>query len=377
MAYNPDPRLVQAISRFGADLAPLLLATTLVESGGRLDAVGDGGLSIGPYQMHSRGRGYGVPPAKRRDPVFSTQSALAEFRRFQKRGYSGPELAYAAQRPADRSGYIAKIGAVLPEATRILAGAGAAPRSAGAPPVARDPGATASAPGSSSQPQLRRPSIDASQFLQLLNTTAQGALQGQMPSADFGSSLLSLARDVSRAAPTVDQTQRAVGQAVRKAPSGRQGGSRPVPDTPVAPAGKLTPILPGRGSGYSTSGDPEGQSGGHRAVDWFSPHGTPVRAPTSGRVVRITPHSGPVSGRLQVFGGTLSIRGADGRLYVMRHIDPLKFGVGDQIRAGQHVGTPTAWGGTSSKNHIHFEIYPPGGSDREYSTRALNPADFF
>ena len=143
-----------------------------------------------------------------------------------------------------------------------------------------------------------------------------------------------------------------------------------VADAPAGPAGTLTRILPGMGGGYSTSGDPEGQSGGHRAVNWFAKHGTPVRAPINGRVVRITPHSGPGSG--QVFGGTLSIRGSDGRLYVMRHIDPQRFSVGTQVRAGQHVGTPTAW--TGGSHHIHFEIYPTGGSDREYSTRALNPA---
>lgn len=131
MAYNPDPRLVQAIRSRGGNLAPILLATALVESGGRLDAVGDGGRSHGPFQEYDLGRGAGIPIAQRRDPVAATERALREFQTFYSRGARGADLAYRAQRPADRAGYIQKIKSVLPTAQQILGQAGGAAQTAG------------------------------------------------------------------------------------------------------------------------------------------------------------------------------------------------------------------------------------------------------
>ena len=169
------------------------------------------------------------------------------------------------------------------------------------------------------------------------------------------------------------------GRAATKSSSTKSPGAGPVdPNIPAGAGagGKAYPILPISGATWGSYGygDPEGQSGKHLAVDWFGKHGTPARAPVGGRIVRITPHSGPGSG--QVFGGVLSIRGPDGKLYVMRHIDPLGFKVGQTVKAGQHVGTPTAW--TGGSHHIHFEVYKPGSSDREYGAAfALNPKSIY
>ncbi len=123
MAYNPDPRLLNAIMRHAApgDRA-IALATTLVESGGRLDAVGDNGQSFGPYQEYTGGRGAGIAPSQRQDPVASTQRFLRELATFRAKGLTGGELAYATQRPADRAGYITKINAALPVARQLLGG---------------------------------------------------------------------------------------------------------------------------------------------------------------------------------------------------------------------------------------------------------------
>ena len=124
----------------------------------------------------------------------------------------------------------------------------------------------------------------------------------------------------------------------------------------------------GRPSGRKAS-EADAMGAGQRWAGQGSPL-SPFQT-VAGRVVRIDDKgAGPFSG--QVFGGTLGIRGDDGRLYVMRHIDPLGFRVGARLRPGQHVGAPALWSGG---DHIHFEIYPPGGSDREYSRRALNPGD--
>lgn len=109
------------------ELRVLLGATALVESGGRLDAVGDRGQSFGPFQEYTGGRGAGLTPAQRQDPSATVARALKEFTVFKGRGFSGAELAYRSQRPADKSGYIRKINAALGQARAELGGASPTP----------------------------------------------------------------------------------------------------------------------------------------------------------------------------------------------------------------------------------------------------------
>jgi hypothetical protein len=225
MAYNPDPRLVQAIRQNGGKLAPILLATALVESGGRLDAVGDGGRSHGPYQMYDLGRGAGVPIAKRRDPVFSTKAALREFQTFYGRGARGADLAYRAQRPADRAGYIAKISAALPFAQQIL-GAGAGPA---VPPATGTPAPGDLAPVSGS--------LDVKRLMGILNATSQRALRGEMPGPNYGKELQKLAMgalegaQVKAAGQQVGAQVAGVAQQVAAAPGAPYNG--PLPNIPA------------------------------------------------------------------------------------------------------------------------------------------------
>lgn len=123
--YNSD--LLKAAIQYGRQygIAPeTLIATTLVESGGNLRAVGDGGTSYGPYQMHRGGRLGSYTPEQAYDPYLSTRLAAQEFAAFKRKGYSGGALAAAAQRPADPSGYAAKVNARIAEARRIMQGGG-------------------------------------------------------------------------------------------------------------------------------------------------------------------------------------------------------------------------------------------------------------
>ena len=124
MAYNTDPRLLAAIRNSGADpdTQAVLLATTWVESGGRLDAVGDGGKSHGPYQEYDHGRGAGIPIAQRRDPTAATTRALKEFQQFQRKGLKGGALAAAAQRPANQGAYSQKVEGLIADARKALGG---------------------------------------------------------------------------------------------------------------------------------------------------------------------------------------------------------------------------------------------------------------
>ena len=125
MAYNAD--LLKAANRYGKQYGvdpAVLIATTIVESGGRLDAVGDGGKSYGPYQMYQGGRlkTAGFTPQQAMNPYMSTRAAAQEFATYARKGYKGAELAVRAQRPADYAGYMRKINAALPTAKAYLAG---------------------------------------------------------------------------------------------------------------------------------------------------------------------------------------------------------------------------------------------------------------
>lgn len=134
------------------------------------------------------------------------------------------------------------------------------------------------------------------------------------------------------------------------------------------------PTKPG-GSSYGYS-DPEGQGGRHLAHDWFAPANTAVASPVNGTIFRVKPDPNPgkrASG--QVFGGSVYIRGDDGKVWVFRHVavPERSVGVGQRVRAGQKIGGVKDWGGGS---HAHIELYRPG--PYEYSpARALNPWDFF
>jgi len=121
-----DPRLIQEIIRQAPPrLRGLLMATALVESGGRLEAVGDRGRSHGPFQEYDLGRGAGIPVSGRRDPAGAVSRALRDFLSLEGRFGATPELAYRAQRPADHAGYVRKIGAAMGQAQALLGGGGA------------------------------------------------------------------------------------------------------------------------------------------------------------------------------------------------------------------------------------------------------------
>lgn len=359
MAYSPAQiRVARQIAAAapGTDLDALLVATAMAESNLTPTAVGDGGRSHGLFQEYDLGRGAGIPISGRRDVGASTLRAFREFQTFRQRGASGPELAYRAQRPADRAGYIAKIGRYLPQAMALI-GAGedpaterrSSPRRAGA----AMPDAPAAA-GAGSQVALLA--------LQAIDEIDSGGVNP--------ATLLQLAgAQQSARAPQAPSGPRT---AAERGGQHHQGDGHDHSGDPAVP---LLPGAPQWGSyGY---GDPEGQGGKHLAVDWFASPTTAARAPVAGRIVRLDPHSsagGPASG--QVYGGTLGIRDAQGRLLVMRHIDPnARLRVGMSVRPGQVIGTPTDWTGS---DHIHSETYRRGSSDREYRPEyAINPRDYF
>lgn len=224
---NPNPRLVAAIRRAPAHLRPILLATALVESGGRLDAVGDSGNSHGAYQMNVRGRGAGWTIPNMRDPDRSTQAAVREFQTFYGRGARGADLAYRAQRPADRAGYMRKINQYLPEARRILGLPAPTPpvAAAAASPVAQDGSVTVPDNGT----------INLAAALGLFDKQAEAALRGEAPSAGYVNEMLALVQQGKvRATP---QALPGVGPLVRPRPGATQTIPPPTVSADVVPSG--------------------------------------------------------------------------------------------------------------------------------------------
>jgi soluble lytic murein transglycosylase-like protein len=90
------------LNRLGAryNVPPLFLkAVMLSESGGNPDAIGDSGHSVGLFQLHDRGYGYGMGDA-RFDPEINAERAaqgLAEaWHAGQREGYTGEYALRAA-----------------------------------------------------------------------------------------------------------------------------------------------------------------------------------------------------------------------------------------------------------------------------------------
>ena len=99
----------------------------------------------------------------------------------------------------------------------------------------------------------------------------------------------------------------------------------------------------------------------HAGFDWFSPGGSPVRAPIAGTVIEAKVRRTNTG---QIFGGTVKIQGADGKVWVFRHVDP-NVVVGAAVKAGQIVAAVTPW--KDGAPHAHIELWKTlaGGYDFE------------
>lgn len=137
-----DPKVIgyvrKAAQATGADPAALL-ADSLVESGGKLGAVGDvasGHASYGPWQMRSQ-----VGALGQHSPAWANSyaAALNRAQEFKRLGVHGGPGAAAVQRPADPTGYASKVQAALPQARRLLGSTAPALPAAGTTPKATAP----------------------------------------------------------------------------------------------------------------------------------------------------------------------------------------------------------------------------------------------
>jgi hypothetical protein len=117
----------------------LAVATMLQESGGDAKAVGDGGHSIGLFQLNDQGEGAGMSVAQREDPRANAETALSVFAQNKDNvrdingdgQITGGDLASQSQRPADMPGYVGKVDGLMGRAQDLIAQADAPPPSTG------------------------------------------------------------------------------------------------------------------------------------------------------------------------------------------------------------------------------------------------------
>jgi murein DD-endopeptidase MepM/ murein hydrolase activator NlpD len=122
-------------------------------------------------------------------------------------------------------------------------------------------------------------------------------------------------------------------------------------------------------------GAPQGHDGSgakwHAGLDWMAPGGTAIISPEAGQVVEAH-DSGDRSG--QVFGGTVRVRAASGRVWVFRHIaEPVS--AGDAVRRGQHIANVSSWLDAPLSTHAHIELWRSWdyGTDGYFVANMVDP----
>ncbi|MFL5930291.1 MAG: NlpC/P60 family protein, partial [Gaiellaceae bacterium] len=103
---------------------------------------------------------------------------------------------------------------------------------------------------------------------------------------------------------------------------------------------------------HDAEGAPGAEGNLHAGYDLFTRPGAPVRSPIDGTVVEVKASRGNTG---QIFGGVVKVQGADGHVWVFRHVDPKGVVEGGKVTAGQEIAGVTDWAGGSS--HAHIELW--------------------
>jgi len=145
---------------------------------------------------------------------------------------------------------------------------------------------------------------------------------------------------------------------------------------------RVTPF-PGREFGARRKGidRSRGCGGGHCGTDLHAERGRPIVAVTSGILVRVERRR---SGGDGMSGRHVRLRHQDGTFTTYMHMDSVMKGIeiGDEVFAGQQLGTLGSTGVSSHSAHLHFALEVPikqddgkGDHKRGY-TRWIDPAPF-
>lgn len=315
-----DPKVIgwvrKAAAETGADPAALL-ATSLVESGARTGAVGDGGTSFGPWQMHRGGALGSHTPAW----ANSYATALNRAQEFSRLGVHKGKGAAAVQRPADPLGYASKVDAQLAQARELL---GQHAAIAGTPPK---PAATQATPG------------------------------GVIPGESLLQSILSANAELA-GIPQITMPTPAVTQpiAIPQRPTPQQQAAKT-----LHPTGKVTTIPQPKIIGTPFSGTHTlGNWESDRAADIAMPTGTPIYAVADGVIgSQIGPLTSSSSSRFA--GNRVHLKIAGNELYYA-HLSRLAVKAGQRVRKGQVIGYS---GSANGVQHLHLGVQK--GDPRRYA----------
>ncbi len=208
---------------------------------------------------------------------------------------------------------------------------------AGAPAaaVAAVPGPEPGVPGPAAEPPTRQ----------------SGVFAGVAPEADTAKTPTIAGMAAAEPAPP---PAAAVADAVAAAPAAPAPG---VPLPPIAPEDMANTNAGGKLHGsefavHDAEGAPGPEGNLHAGYDMFARGGAPVRSPIAGTIVEVKASRGNTG---QIFGGVVKVQGADGRVWVFRHVDPTGVVEGGTVEAGQQIASVTEWQGGSS--HAHVELW--------------------
>jgi hypothetical protein len=106
---------------------------------------------------------------------------------------------------------------------------------------------------------------------------------------------------------------------------------------------------------HETSGLP-----GFPAFDYMANAGTPVVAPVTGKIVKLSgsdPRNGPSQGPHGPFGYSVYVRGNDGHTYYLTHLGSRNVRVGQTVRQGAEIGTVGNYAKYGGANHVHMGVH--------------------
>jgi len=189
------------------------------------------------------------------------------------------------------------------------------------------------------------------------NLVAEGGVKPNVQIVEGPNGFYSVDKNTGRASPVT------IGGA--PASGGAPAGGGYIPP----PSAMIQTVTGGKGqvgSGFGPRTPPSpGASAFHNGVDVPLPAGTPVNAAADGTVIAAwndTAHGG---------GQSVRIRHADGTVTGYADLGGYNVKVGQQVRAGQPIGTAGSSGSTSTGNHVHFSVRGPGGGSSAPSAPAM------
>ncbi|HET6689669.1 MAG TPA: peptidoglycan DD-metalloendopeptidase family protein, partial [Miltoncostaeaceae bacterium] len=190
------------------------------------------------------------------------------------------------------------------------------------------------------------------------------AVATQEPSAGRASAVFGAVEREAPAAPAVPAAPAAPADpAAPAAPAALADAVAPAAPAPGAPVQIVDPsLMTNTNAGGKLHGsefgmpDAEGAPGPdgnrHAAYDFFARENAPIRSPIAGEVVEVRASRG-TSG--QIFGGTVKVRGGDGKVWVFRHVTPGAVSVGQRVQAGAEIAKVSPW--TDGPEHAHIELW--------------------